>query len=357
MTTEKYGRKARALVRGRSTPTRATYFASSRRARSSRSGRALQPGDTLLDLACGDGGPGGLPAGACATSASMRAARWSRWRSGAAGTLTVGDLNDYEPPSRSQATTCFRAIYYARRPARLLPSRRRLHRAQVRLRPQSEAVPRRGRARRPAGGRLRRARRCGRSSSPQTIPCRSRRCVHCVLSSRAGRSREPCSRCGSATCALRSAAAGRCSSTFAPSLRRSPDAGSSSCGTKVGVIVTSTRKRGPGAFRTTGFTSLLWMSNRFTSVAFPRCGCLSSPTTIGPIATVTCPVTFVPPQGALEIDHANPPGLVLLGRIARVGAERAHPAVGVDAGDGASQPERLRDLHEPPRLEPAAGTV
>jgi hypothetical protein len=79
-----------------------------------RLGPELREGDTLLDLACGDGGiadffPGWLTyAGVDASEPMVAAAR-------AAGRDVVrADLNDYVPPQTVAATTCFRAIYYAR---------------------------------------------------------------------------------------------------------------------------------------------------------------------------------------------------------------------------------------------------
>jgi SAM-dependent methyltransferase len=77
-------------------------------------GPVLEPGDTVLDLACGDGGLAAfLPAavryrGVDASEAMVAAAR-------ARGVDAVrGDMNDFEPPEPVAATTCFRAIYYAR---------------------------------------------------------------------------------------------------------------------------------------------------------------------------------------------------------------------------------------------------
>jgi SAM-dependent methyltransferase len=76
-------------------------------------GPALGPGDTVLDLACGDGGLAAYLqdyayAGVDA-SPEMVAAAARRGRN-----VVLGDLNDYEPPQPVVATTCFRAIYYAR---------------------------------------------------------------------------------------------------------------------------------------------------------------------------------------------------------------------------------------------------
>ena len=78
-------------------------------------GPPLVAGDRIVDLACGDAGlaefllPRGLEyVGVDASEAMVRAAR-------ARGVpVELADLNDYEPPEPVAATTCFRAIYYAR---------------------------------------------------------------------------------------------------------------------------------------------------------------------------------------------------------------------------------------------------
>jgi SAM-dependent methyltransferase len=82
-------------------------------------GPPLHPGDTLLDLACGDGGlaehlPGIRYLGVDASPGMVESAR-SRGRD-----VVLGDLNEYEPPEPVAATTCFRAIYYARDRAQFL---------------------------------------------------------------------------------------------------------------------------------------------------------------------------------------------------------------------------------------------
>ena len=76
-------------------------------------GPALAPGDRVLDLACGDGGlaeflPEQRYAGVDASPQMVEAAR-RRGRN-----VVQADLNDYEPSEPVQATTIFRAIYYAR---------------------------------------------------------------------------------------------------------------------------------------------------------------------------------------------------------------------------------------------------
>ena len=81
-------------------------------------GPRLEPGDEVLDLACGDGGLGeillarGLRYHGVDSTPEMVAA--ARERLAGRAELAVGDLNDYEPPTPVAATTIFRAIYYAR---------------------------------------------------------------------------------------------------------------------------------------------------------------------------------------------------------------------------------------------------
>ena len=77
-------------------------------------GPPLVAGDTLLDLACGDGALGDfLPDGVrylgVDGSEAMVAAGRARRRE-----IAHGDLNDYVPAGDVAATSCFRAIYYAR---------------------------------------------------------------------------------------------------------------------------------------------------------------------------------------------------------------------------------------------------
>jgi len=76
-------------------------------------GPPLDPGDTLLDLACGDGGlaehlPGIRYRGVDASTDMVESAR----RHGR--DVVRADLNEYTPSEPVAATTCFRAIYYAR---------------------------------------------------------------------------------------------------------------------------------------------------------------------------------------------------------------------------------------------------
>src|ERR671938_107407 len=71
-------------------------------------GPALEPGDSVLDLACGDGGLAehlrGLRYLGVDASPEMVAAARRRGRD-----VVLGDLNDYQPPEPVAATTCFRA--------------------------------------------------------------------------------------------------------------------------------------------------------------------------------------------------------------------------------------------------------
>jgi len=81
-------------------------------------GPPLRPGDTVLDLACGDGGLGefllarGLRYLGADLSAPMVEAARARLRGRAE--VVRADLNHFLPAEPVAATTCFRAIYYAR---------------------------------------------------------------------------------------------------------------------------------------------------------------------------------------------------------------------------------------------------
>jgi SAM-dependent methyltransferase len=81
-------------------------------------GPPLQPGDTVLDFACGDAGladhllPRGLHYLGVDASEPMVAA--ARARLGERARVELGDLNEYAPSEPVAATTIFRAIYYAR---------------------------------------------------------------------------------------------------------------------------------------------------------------------------------------------------------------------------------------------------
>jgi SAM-dependent methyltransferase len=81
-------------------------------------GPRLGSGDTVLDLACGDGGLGeallarGLAyRGVDGTPEMVRAAQQ---RLAGRAEVELGDLNDFVPSEPVAATTAFRAIYYAR---------------------------------------------------------------------------------------------------------------------------------------------------------------------------------------------------------------------------------------------------
>jgi SAM-dependent methyltransferase len=76
-------------------------------------GPRLEPGDRVLDLACGDAGLADFLRpyeylGVDASEEMVRAAR-ARGRR-----VELADLNEHKPPGPVAATTCFRAIYYAR---------------------------------------------------------------------------------------------------------------------------------------------------------------------------------------------------------------------------------------------------
>jgi hypothetical protein len=81
-------------------------------------GPALQPGDTVLDLACGDAGLAEplLTAGLryVGVDLSRPMVEAASRRVGGRAEIHEGDLNDFTPAEPIQAVTCFRAIYYAR---------------------------------------------------------------------------------------------------------------------------------------------------------------------------------------------------------------------------------------------------
>ncbi len=80
-------------------------------------GVPLRPGETVLDLACGDGGLGSvlLARGFAyhGVDVTEEMARAASERLGPGASVSVGDLNTYEPPEPVAATTLFRALYYA----------------------------------------------------------------------------------------------------------------------------------------------------------------------------------------------------------------------------------------------------
>jgi SAM-dependent methyltransferase len=81
-------------------------------------GPRLEAGETVLDLACGDGGLGeallarGL--GYHGIDATPEMVESARRRLAGRAEVELGDLNDYVPAEPVAATTVFRAIYYAR---------------------------------------------------------------------------------------------------------------------------------------------------------------------------------------------------------------------------------------------------
>jgi SAM-dependent methyltransferase len=77
----------------------------------------LQPGDTVLDLACGDAGLAEpLLAKGCryvGVDLSAPMVEAARHRVGDRAEIVLADLNDYRPSAPVACTTCFRAVYYA----------------------------------------------------------------------------------------------------------------------------------------------------------------------------------------------------------------------------------------------------
>jgi len=85
-------------------------------------GPPLVPGDTVLDLACGDAGLAGpllaQGLGYSGVDLSPSMVDTARRRLGDRIHVAVADLNAFEPTEPVACTTCFRAIYYAEdRPA------------------------------------------------------------------------------------------------------------------------------------------------------------------------------------------------------------------------------------------------
>jgi hypothetical protein len=75
----------------------------------------LAPGDTVLDLACGDGGLGDFVVGLGLRYAGVDLNEAMAGAARARGyDVAVADLNDFAPPEPVAATTLFRALYYAR---------------------------------------------------------------------------------------------------------------------------------------------------------------------------------------------------------------------------------------------------
>ena len=81
-------------------------------------GRQLEPGDEVLDLACGDGALGeallahGLRYRGVDSTREMAEA--AQRRLGDRANIELADLNEYIPAALVTAATVFRAIYYAR---------------------------------------------------------------------------------------------------------------------------------------------------------------------------------------------------------------------------------------------------
>jgi SAM-dependent methyltransferase len=81
-------------------------------------GSALSPGDTVLDLACGDGGLADflLPKGFRYLGVDLNEAMIdaARRRLGGRAAVELADLNEFVPSVPVAATTLFRALYYTR---------------------------------------------------------------------------------------------------------------------------------------------------------------------------------------------------------------------------------------------------
>jgi SAM-dependent methyltransferase len=110
MTWEKYGSKAERWTETAYADAPA-YLA--RRAALVRTlGPELRPGDAVLDLACGDGALADFLPGQRYVGVDANAAMAAAGRAGGRE-IVEADLNTYTPPAPVEATTIFRAIYYA----------------------------------------------------------------------------------------------------------------------------------------------------------------------------------------------------------------------------------------------------
>jgi hypothetical protein len=76
-------------------------------------GPRLEPGSTLCDLACGDGGLADFLPGIDYVGVDADPRKIAEGR-GKGRDLVHADLNEFEPGEPATATTIFRAIYYAR---------------------------------------------------------------------------------------------------------------------------------------------------------------------------------------------------------------------------------------------------
>ena len=140
-------------------------------------GPLLEPGDEVLDLACGDCGLGdvllerGLRYRGVDSTPEMAAE--ARRRLGDRAPVDVGDLNDYVPPAPRRGDDRLSRDLLRARPPRLLPARRWLHREEARLRPQPAPVPARRRRSPTCVRRASTASRCAPSSSRRRSRCRA----------------------------------------------------------------------------------------------------------------------------------------------------------------------------------------
>ena len=259
-------------------------------------GPPLAPGDTVLDLACGDAGLAEPLLDARAPLRRRRPLRADgRRRPGAVSVTRAeildGDLNEFVPPAPVQATTCFRAIYYARDRRGVLPARRGVHREEARLRPESAPVPRRrGRAptsRPPASAQVE----LRPFFSPQRVSLA--RPLAAALRARGalGPARPACARAsGSATWWRRHALRHRPEREAVADLAAEQALVGAAERQRRSRSARSAPRRGTAAAATAGRTvapSRCGASSAATSVTCPMCGCLSAPSTSVPIVTRT----------------------------------------------------------------------
>jgi hypothetical protein len=269
----------------------------------------------VLDLACGDAGAARSAGGSLLGRGCVRGDGQGHKRRGA--TSSLGDLNDYEPPGPVAATTCFRAIYYAndRQPSSVASP------AYTELKFVFDLNPRQYRRRgcafdlRAAGldqlelTSILLAAAFATATGGQRALCveRSGPLARLLLAVRFSYLCAALPRRQEHVAHLRAQLAG-------VALPREI-----SLGTKVGADLISTRK---GTGRTEDDTrSLAADVERLASVGLPRCGCLSSPIDHGADRDRGVPGHLVWPSVWPKHDDAHPTRAVVLGRVARVGAE------------------------------------
>ena len=291
-------------------------------------GPKLEPGDEVLDLACGDGGlesallARGLRYRGVDSTPEMVAA--ARARLGDRAPVDEGDLNDYVPPApRSPRRPSFARSTTrstAARSSRTYASTRRRSWSSTSIRGSTAWTTCSRTCAPPDSARSS----CGPSSSRR--PSRSRPAARPPRRSSAAAARAPRAqstlhlpRCGFALAAEQRLEAGALDDRAEPttSLRD----GSTSLGRRSASVI-SIRHGTSGGSSVVPLASQSGTSNRRVSVTWSMRGCLSGPMPTGPMRTVTLPVVRALGSGH-HLDpreaHDCEPGLVLRDVVAGVG--------------------------------------